>query len=164
MRFRSLAPLLAAVAVGCAEDGRPDDAARTAPSEPPAAAVRDRGAPSPRPGDYAGRTTQGRDARLQVLPGGRVHFVIPGRLRCGRRPGNVVRSFPNRLPVLLPDGRFTYRESGRGRGFAYRLRARGHVGPYVASGSFTGTARYSDGRRCRTRVFWSTGRAAAASD
>jgi hypothetical protein len=161
VRFRGLAPLLAAVLAACGGSDGPQDGA-DASKERGAAAIDDqpkRGARAPGPGSYVGRTTQGQEARLQVFPGGRVHFLIDASLRCKDGREASVRSFPDSPPALRDDGSFVHREAGRTARLEYRSTTSGTLGRDLAAGAFSGTVRYPDGRGCRIRLTWSAARA-----
>jgi hypothetical protein len=179
VRCRGLLPLLATALAACGSADAPvpeeeEEVGRTQ-TEPPGAAVKDqakrearalsRFAPRiPPPGTWVGQTTQGRDARLQVLPGGRVHFQISTSLPCPNGTAIPARSFPDKLPVLEHDGSFAYQEAGDGRGLDYTMRVAGQVGPEFASGTFKGTASRADGRTCAGQARWTAARLERSGD
>jgi hypothetical protein len=164
VRLRGFAPLLSAVLVACGGSDRPGEDG-SVPQNSPAAAVVDRPVEGqPRPGWYEGRTTQGRGARLEVFPGGRVDFLINARLECDDGSDPWVRVYPNRIPVLRRAGAFSHRETGRTPTLEYTNKAAGKVGHDRAGGAYSGKARYRDGRECDVRLAWSTARLPSSGD
>lgn len=103
------------------------------------------------PGTYSGQTAAGRSVRLRVSGRRTVSFSI--WLGCS---GHRLRAFPDRPPALGPDGRFTYRERGRG----YRLKVAGRVRPQAARGQVSLATRAPSG--CRIRTSWRAASAAGA--
>jgi hypothetical protein len=163
---RNLLALLAAVALaGCGDGHDPglDDAGGTR-TDGPGAVVDDRGGRVPPPGKWAGRTTQRRHARLQVLPGGRIHFRISTRLPCPGGRAISAASFPDKLPVLDDNGGFSYQESGDGNGLDYTMRIYGQIRDDFAAGTFKGTASRPDGLTCAAGVRWTAARLRHSGD
>jgi hypothetical protein len=89
--------------------------------------------------------------RLRVSGRSTVSFSI--WLGCS---GRRLRAFPDRPPALRPDGRFSYREHGRG----YRLKVAGRVRPQAARGQVSLATRARAG--CHIRTSWRATSAAGA--